>query len=99
MTYVVAVTWRAREGEEDRVGEILGEVAAHSRLEPGCEMFIAHRSMEDPRAFFLYEQYVDEAAFKEHGQSEHFKRWVLGEAVPLLESRQRAFYRPLTQGE
>jgi quinol monooxygenase YgiN len=99
MAYVVAVTWRAREGEEDRVRQILAEVVAHSRTEPGCRMFVGHRSLEDPRTFFLYEQYDDEAAFLAHRETEHFQQHVLGEAVPLLESRQGAFYEPLTQPE
>jgi quinol monooxygenase YgiN len=97
VAHVVAVTWRAKPGHEDRVAEILGTVVRLSRAEPGCLLFQAHRSLDDPLEFFLYEQYVDEAAFKAHGESEHFKRWVLGEAVPLLESRERAFYEPLTQ--
>ena len=92
MAYVVAVTWRAREGEEDRVRQILAEVVAHSRTEPGCRMFVGHRSLEDPRTFFLYEQYDDEAAFLAHRETEHFQHHVVGEAVPRLESRERQNY-------
>ena len=92
MAFAVAVTWLAKEGEEDQVGQILAEVAALSREEPGCRMFIGHRSMDDPREFFLYEQYDDEAAFIAHRKTEHFKQLILGEAVPRLESRERAVY-------
>lgn len=55
-------------------------------------MFIAHRSIDDPRTFFLYEQYDDEAAFKAHTETQHFQEHVLGNAVPRLERRERAFY-------
>ena len=41
----------------------------------------------------LYEQYVDEAGYLAHMDSEHFTRLVKEEAIPrLLESRERAFY-------
>jgi quinol monooxygenase YgiN len=92
VTYVVTAHWRAKKGEEERVAHVLMRNAALSRAEPGCGMFIAHRATDDPRSFFLYEQYDDEAAFRAHEQSEHFKKLVLGEAVPRLESRERAFY-------
>ena len=95
MTYVVAARWRAREGEEDSVAELLAQNAALSREEPGCLVFIGHRSLEDGRNFFLYEQYVDEAAFHAHTETEHFNTLVQGEVVPRLELRERAFYEPL----
>src|SRR4029079_17401786 len=42
---------------------------------------------------FLYEQYVDEAGYQAHQDSEHFTRLVKQEAIPeLLAERERAFY-------
>ena len=95
MTYVVVANWRVMEGEEEHVAEVLSRIAQKSREEPGCLMFLAHRSAEDPRNFLLYEQFVDEAAFQAHSVTEHFKNLVLADAVPRLESRVRAFYEPL----
>ena len=92
MAYVVAATYRAMEGEEERIREILELMAAPSRAEPACRFYQAHRSPEDPRVFFLYEQYDDEAGYQAHMASEHFERHIKGEAIPRLESRQRAFY-------
>ena len=66
---------------------------APSRAEPGCLFYQPHRSPEDPRLFYLYEQYADEAGYQAHMDSEHFTRLVKQEAIPrLLESRERAFY-------
>jgi quinol monooxygenase YgiN len=48
--------------------------------------------VEDPRAFLIYEQYDDEAGFDAHRETEHFKRYVLEEGVPLLEDRSRGLY-------
>jgi quinol monooxygenase YgiN len=87
VAHAVAVTWEAKEGEEERVGQLLEEITPLVRAEPGCLMYIAHRSAEDPRTFFIYEQYEDEAAFLAHRETEHFRELVLTEAVPLLESR------------
>lgn len=92
MLYVVAATWRAKEGQEDRIAEIMEAMTALTRAESGCRFYQAHRVVDDPRLFFLYEQYDDEAAFKAHTEASYFKEHVLGDAVPRLESRERVFY-------
>ena len=95
MAYVVSALWRANEGEEDRIARIIEEMTGPSREEPGNVFYQANRSLEDPRLFYLYEQYVDEAGYKAHQDSEHFQRLVVGEAIPNLESRERAFYETM----
>jgi quinol monooxygenase YgiN len=92
MAYVVSALWRANEGEEERIARICEEMTAPSREEPGNLFYQSHRSPEDPRLFYLYEQYDDEAGYQAHQDSEHFQRLVVGEAIPNLESRERAFY-------
>ena len=92
MAYVVCAHWRAKEGKEGRLAEVIEEMAPPSRREPGNLLYQAHRS-DDARQFFLYEQYVDEAAYEAHMDSEHFTRLVKQEAIPeLLEDRRREFY-------
>ena len=39
--------------------------------------------------------YDDEDAYKAHGESEHFQTYGFGEAIPLLENRERVFYETL----
>ena len=93
MAYVVSAHWRAKEGKEGRLAELIEEITPSSRQEPGNLFYQAHRSPEDPRLFYLYEQYADEAAYEAHMDSEHFTRLVKQEAIPeLLEERRRAFY-------
>jgi quinol monooxygenase YgiN len=93
MAYVVLARWWAQAGREDRVVEVLEELARASNAEPGCRLYQPHRATEEPLAFFIYEQYDDEAAFEAHIASEHFKRLVEGEAIPdLLDNRDRTFY-------
>jgi quinol monooxygenase YgiN len=92
MAYIVAATYRAKEGEEEKVREVLETMAPLSRAEPACRFYQAHRSPEDPKVFFLYEQYDDEAGYQAHMATDHFETYVRGEAIPRLESRERAFY-------
>jgi quinol monooxygenase YgiN len=80
MTYVLIAKWTAKEGEE---------------AEPGCLMWQLHRDPENSRVFVVYEQYVDTAALEAHGASEHFRRYALEDAIPRLESRERAFYETI----
>ena len=90
--YVVAATWEAKPGEADACLALLGRVAEASRKEPGCLMFLVHRSVEDPSTFFLYEQYTSEAAFTDHAGSDHVRRLVLDDAVHRLEVRRREIF-------
>lgn len=95
MAYVVAAVWRAKEGREETIARVIETMTPLSRAEPGVLYYQAQRSLDDPRIFFLYEQYVDEAAYEAHMATEHFERHVRGEAIPHLESRERTFYETL----
>ena len=95
MAYVVAAIWRAKEGQADTILQVIEKMTPLSRREPGCLFYQAHRSPTDPNLFFLYEQYVDEAGYEAHMATPHFEQYVKGEAVPNLESRERAFYETL----
>ena len=96
MAYVVCAKWTAKDGKEGRLEEVIGEMAGPSKSEPGNRYYQAQRSLENPRLFFLYEQYDDEAAYEAHMASEHFTRLVKEEAIPdLLEAREREFYETL----
>jgi quinol monooxygenase YgiN len=85
----LAVTWEAKEGEAEAVADILWRMARAVTSEPGTLLFWPHRSPSNDRIFFLYELYVDEAAFQAHQQTEHFKDLVLGQALPKLARRER----------
>jgi autoinducer 2-degrading protein len=95
MTYVVVARWVAAEGEEQEVERLVRINAEASRAEPGCRMFEVARSVTEPRTFVLYEQYDDEAAFAAHRETDHFKNYVLGDAVNRLEHRSATFYESL----
>jgi quinol monooxygenase YgiN len=92
MSFVLVVRMKVAERNEERVAELIPELARASRGEPGCELYIPCRDPDDPRSYLFYEQYRDRAAFEEHGASEHFQRLAAGELFGLMESRERAFY-------
>ena len=87
--YVVVAEWYARAGADAEIAEVLKTAVRNSRTEPGCRLFMANRSVEDPRRFVLYEQFADKAAFDAHLATESFKVNVIGRILPLLESRVR----------
>jgi quinol monooxygenase YgiN len=96
VAYVVSAYWRAKEGKAERLAEVIEELLAPSRAEPGNVFYQAQRAVDDPRLFYLYEQYADEAAYEAHMDSEHFTRLVKEEAIPeLLEDRRREFFTTL----
>jgi quinol monooxygenase YgiN len=95
MAFIVAATYHAKPGEEEQIRRILEIMGPLSRKEPGCLFYQAHRSPDDSRVFFLYEQYRDEAGYKAHLETEHFIQHIKSDAIPRLESRERAFYMTL----
>jgi quinol monooxygenase YgiN len=92
MPFVVAAKWIANPGEEDEVARCVAEMVGPSRAEPGNIQYQPHRDPENPRVFFLYEQYVDQAAYDAHVASPHFQAIGFGDAIPRLENRERQFY-------
>jgi quinol monooxygenase YgiN len=92
MAYVVLARWIARPGEEEAVAAAIQQLIEPSRAEPGNLLYLPHRDPADPRLFLLYEQYVDEDAYRAHGQTDHFRQHALEDAIPRLEARERTFY-------
>lgn len=92
MSYVMVARWRPRAGESEKVENILRDLAAAARHESGNLRFVVHRSHDNPAELLLYEVYASEGAFAAHKQTEHFKRLVLEQAVPLLELRELRGY-------
>lgn len=97
--FVVAARWTALPGQEAAVHAAIRALIRPSREEPGNLLYEVAVDPADPAVFFFYEQYRDEAAYREHGASEHFRRLAVDHAIPLLASRERWFYRTLESPE
>ena len=89
---LIVAQWEAREGQADRVAGILDRFLPEAQREPGAKLFLISRAKENPAQFLFYELFRDEAAFKAHQESAHFKTYIAGEALPLLAKRERTQY-------
>jgi quinol monooxygenase YgiN len=89
---LVVAQWEAKEGEADKVTGILDRFLPQAQAEPGAKLFLISRSTENPAQFLFYELFRDEAAFKAHQESMHFKTCIAAEALPLLAKRERKQY-------
>ena len=94
---VLVVTWQAHAGHENEVAEIFRKLQAASRQEPGCIGYTVHRHRNDPRRFFIYEQYRDDAALEAHRNSPHFQDYAVKALRSIGERLQGDLYTPLTE--
>ncbi len=89
---LVVAQWEAKEGQAGRIAGILDRFLPQAQAEPGVKLFLISRATDNPAQFLFYELFRDEAAFKAHQESAHFKSHIAGEALPLLAKRERAQY-------
>ena len=66
MPYTVAVTWTAKEGEQEAVAAALGRLREPTLAEEGVVAWLPHRDPDNPRVFFIFEQYTDADAYTAH---------------------------------
>ncbi len=95
MAVVLKATWTASPGAEDTVLDALTRLSPLSRQEPGCRFYQAYRDPAAPRVFHIFEIYDDEDAVAAHGASEHFATYALGQAIPVLETRERELFETI----
>lgn len=93
----LAVTFVVIPGLEGEAIDLFAQLTDATIQEPGCRMYLAHRSFDDPRKFLLYEQYDDMAALEAHRASDHFIQLATGRLFPIIESRSPLLYIPLGQ--
>jgi quinol monooxygenase YgiN len=89
---LVVAQWEAKQGEADKVADILRQFLPGAQGEAGVKLFLISRNRDNPDQFLFYELFADEAAFKAHQASDHFKTFIAGQALALLAKRERAQY-------
>ncbi len=92
---VLAVTWMAKIGRESEVTAIFEKLTAESRKESGCVMYQAHKHKTDPRRFFIYEQYQDDAALEAHRTAPHFLQWAKKDLPKIADRVEGHLFEPL----
>ena len=73
---VLMVKLRVQPGTEEECKGYMRDDGKETRKEPGCLMYVAHQSAEDPTLLAFYEQYKDEAALEAHRNAPYFKEYV-----------------------
>jgi quinol monooxygenase YgiN len=66
MTKTLYAEFTVKPGSEIRVAEMMTELTELVRQEPGNELFLPCTRPTNPRQYFVFEVYRDEAAFQEH---------------------------------
>jgi quinol monooxygenase YgiN len=89
---LVVAQWEAKEGQADKVAGILDRFLPEAQGDPGAKLFLIGRNKDNPAQFLFYELFRDEAALKAHQESDYFKTYIAGQALPLLAKRERAQY-------
>jgi quinol monooxygenase YgiN len=93
MSHVVTVVFRAKPEHRDAFRQAMVENATASRTrEPGCRQFDVCESA-DGAEIFLYEIYDDEAAFKAHLATDHFKQFDARTTPWCAEKRVVTYHR------
>lgn len=88
--YVNAVDLDIVPAEFEKYKAAIMDNAAASMNEPGCRQFDVLFLHSDPHHVFLYEVYDDEAAFKAHRATEHFKKCIAITAKMVAKRETRA---------
>ena len=81
--YIIA-RFHAKPGNEAAVADAILDGQAPSRQEPGCLDIDAFRAVRDPRLFFIYSRWKDEATFELHAELPHTVRF-LERVEPLID--------------
>lgn len=92
---VLAVTWIAKVGREAEVANLFSKLTEESRKEPGCQMYLVHRHRTDPRRFFIYEQYQNDAGLEAHRAAPHFLQFAKKELPKIADRVEGHLYEPL----
>jgi quinol monooxygenase YgiN len=92
---VLAVTWVTRVGRENETAGLFSKLTQESRKESGCLMYQVHRHRTEPRRFFIYEQYKDDAALEAHRTAIHFLQYAKKELPKVADRVEGHLYEPL----
>jgi (4S)-4-hydroxy-5-phosphonooxypentane-2,3-dione isomerase len=92
---VLAVTWMAKVGREAEVATLFTKLTEESRKEPGCSMYQVHRHKTEPRRFFIYEVYKDDAALEAHRTATHFLQYARKDLPKIADRVEGHLFEPL----
>jgi quinol monooxygenase YgiN len=71
MPVILYAEFTAKPGSESEVETLISGLAEDVRREPGNTKFTVYRERDNPRKFFVFEEYLDEASFDAHINAEY----------------------------
>jgi quinol monooxygenase YgiN len=71
MPVILYAEFTAKPGSESEVETLISGLAEDVRREPGNTEFTVYRERDNPRKFFVFEQYLDEPSFDTHINAEY----------------------------
>jgi quinol monooxygenase YgiN len=71
----LALSLTAKPGQEAALRRALTDLLAPSRADEGCLLYELHTDRLNPRHFFLYEAWRDEASWRAHMATPHLQRF------------------------
>lgn len=71
-------TLTAADGKEQQLRDAIVDLIAAAEEEPGCEIYSAHASRDEPGIFRFFELYTDSNALKAHGKGERMALAMAG---------------------
>jgi len=71
MPVILYAEFTAKPGSESEVETLISGLAEDVRREPGNTEFTVYRERDNPRKFFVFEEYLDEASFDAHINAEY----------------------------
>ena len=60
---------------DDFIESLKGDAIGSTREEPGCLRFDVYQNEDNPAELYLYEVYVNQAAFDYHTKTPHIEEW------------------------
>lgn len=70
------VRFKAILGKEEDVKNVLMNLIAPTRSEPGCIEYILHQNAEDETQFLFYEVWQDQYSLNQHNEKQYIKEAV-----------------------
>jgi quinol monooxygenase YgiN len=71
MPVILYAEFTAKPGSESEVETLISGLAEKVRREPGNAEFSVYLERDNPRKFFVFEQYLDEDSFEAHISAEY----------------------------
>lgn len=87
---VVVAVAKCKQGEADRMGAVMAEVAAASHEEEGCLTYALHVAKDDPNRLVVVERWASQEALDHHFTLPHVQR--VAESLDALQEPPQVFF-------